>query len=79
MKIIFKKHINGLILSDLKSKGYIDTPYDSATMNRYLKQSIFRNYIRLDRENLIMNIKKYYNIIILKKEKQWNLLVVLIQ
>lgn len=69
MKIIFKKHINGLILSDLKRSGYINTPYDFATMNRYLKQSIFRNYIRLERKNLTMDIKEYYNVIILKKEK----------
>lgn len=70
MKIIFKKHINGLILSDLKRSGYINTPYDFATMSRYLRTSIFRNYIRLERENLTMDIKGYYNIIILKKEKQ---------
>lgn len=70
MKIIFKKHINGLILSDLKRTGYINTPYDFTTMSRYLRTSIFRNYIRLDKANLIMNIKEYYNIIILKKEKQ---------
>ena len=70
MKIIFKKHINGLILSDLKRTGYINTPYDFTTMSRYLRTSIFRNYIRLDKANLIMNIKEYYNVIILKKEKQ---------
>ena len=68
MKIIFKKHINGLILSDLKKNGYINTPYDFTTMSRYLRKSIFRNYIRLERENLTMDIKEYYNIIILKKE-----------
>ena len=73
MKIIFKKHINGLILSDLKRTGYINTPYDFTTMSRYLRQSIFRNYIRLERENLTMDIKEYYNITILKKEKQWSL------
>lgn len=70
MKIIFKKHINGLILSDLKRTGYINTPYDFTTMSRYLRTSIFRNYIRLERENLTMDIKEYYNVIILKKEKQ---------
>lgn len=73
MKIIFKKHINGLILSDLKRTGYINTPYDFTTMSRYLRTSVFRNYIRLDKANLIMNIKEYYNVIILKKEKQWSL------
>lgn len=68
MKIIFKKHINGLILSDLKRTGYINIPYDFTTMSRYLRKSIFRNYIRLERENLTMDIKEYYNIVILKKE-----------
>lgn len=68
MKIIFKKHINGLILSELKRNGYINTPYDFTTMSRYLRKYIFRNYIKLERENLIMDIKEYYNIVILKKE-----------
>lgn len=68
MKIIFKKHINSLILSDLKRTGYINTSYDFTTMSRYLRKSIFRNYIRLERENLTMDIKEYYNIVILKKE-----------
>ena len=68
MKIIFKKHINGLILSDLKRTGYINTPYDFTNMSRYLRKSIFRNYIKLERENITINIKEYYNIIILKKE-----------
>ena len=68
MKIIFKKHINGLILSDLKKNGYINTPYDFNTLRRYLNNSMFKDYIRLERESLIMYIKEYYNIIILKKE-----------
>lgn len=68
MKIIFKKHINSLILSDLKRNGYINTPYDFTTMSRYLRKSIFRNYIKLERENITIDIKEYYNIIILKKE-----------
>lgn len=68
MKIIFKKHINGLILSDLKKNGYINTPYDLNTLRRYLENSMFKDYVRLERESLTMYIKEYYNIIILKKE-----------
>lgn len=68
MKIIFKKHINGLILSDLRRTGYINTPYDFVTVSEYLKRSIFKDYVRLKKENLTMNIKEHYNIITLKKE-----------
>lgn len=68
MKIIFKKHINGLILSDLRRTGYINTSYDFNTLRRYLNNSMFKDYIRLEKESLTMYIKEHYNIIILKKE-----------
>ena len=68
MKIIFKKHINGLILSDLRRAGYINKPYDFITVSEYLKRSIFKDYVRLKKENLTIDIKEHYNIITLKKE-----------